>query len=158
MEEIHDCDDEVAFETDYLLYMCASGILIVLHLSLFTHTLYSELAHRGDPKFTKSWGMRALYITVQIMAGFWVISDFIVHSFNPHEFIIKHPFLCRFVPYCVYGLPPVFYGLYLLQIQFRYFVTLFLRSTLIPSGYMSIITIQTRNELQSALQCSFAIT
>ena len=60
------------FETRYLVYMITSVILVLLQSLLFIHTLRHEWTQRHEKRFTKSWAMRVMYISMQIIALIWV--------------------------------------------------------------------------------------
>lgn len=114
------CVNEFATE-HYSIYIAFNAIIILLMLVLLIHTI----AQRGCRSKSRVDGgreghmMYGLYIVLQLVALYWLITDCLRYSIDPHTSILRGSFLCKFSAYSSYYIPGIFYGLYLYQILLR---------------------------------------
>ena len=100
----------------YFLYVIPIAVVAVFQILLLIHTIYWECT------LTKSKNaalLRILYITLQFFSLFWICTDILRYSIDPHTHFLQHTVLCKGIAYVVYYVPVFFYFLYLLAILHR---------------------------------------
>ena len=110
--------DYDSYTDPFYLYIISIGIVFILQLLLFVHTIYTEISQQeNDEDCARNLRlMRILYVVIQILALYWIFMGIITSE--PPSFIVEDPF-CGITAYSVYYIPGLFYGGYLIQMLYR---------------------------------------
>lgn len=113
------CEDDYESTESYAIYATIASLVLVLQICLFCMGIYEEYHHHHDPKFQKVAIARILYLMMISIGLFWIIIYFLGAIIDPVTEILHDTLFCTVFPYSLYIIPCCFYGLFLMQIQFR---------------------------------------
>ena len=116
-EELHQKEIYTDLWLEFIIF---TPIIIILQLSLLTHTIRHEIKSRNNKVYQQlSIKSRFLYISLQIIGLWWVTSDSFRFVIDPPTHILRDNIGCKIVSYGPKMMPSIYYLCYLWQILLR---------------------------------------